>query len=148
MTHSASHPLWDDLDPVERLEDRLTLLNERIARLAMGLNADLDSPENIARILSRQVPDLQQPSAAPSAVLPGLASSAQHRQHNAWEELRGLLALRCDIMTEALNRKGVNTTLGIAEDVENRLARDGFKPGADGFHLLDKLQKLEKTLGN
>lgn len=143
MTHSASHPLWDDLDPVERLEDRLTLLNERIARLAMGLNAALDSAEDITRILNRQVPDLQQPSVA----LPGLASSSQHRQHNAWEELRGLLALRCEIMTEVLNHQGINATLGMAEDVENRLARDGFKPGADGFHLLDKLQKRVQTPG-
>lgn len=143
MTHASSHNRCDDLDPVERLEDRLTLLNERIARLAMGLNADLDSAEDIVRILSRQVPALQQPSAG---VL-GLASSAQHRQHNAWEELRGLLALRCDIMTEVLNHQGISATVEIAEDVENRLARDGFKPGADGFHLLDKLQKLEKTPG-
>lgn len=144
MTHPSSHTRCDDLDPVERLEDKLTLLNERIARLAMGLNANLDSAEDIVRILSRQVPGLQEPWTAPSA---GLASSTQHRQHNAWEELRGLLALRCDIMTEVLNHQGINATLEIAKDVKNRLARDGFKPGADGFHLLGELQKLEKTLG-
>lgn len=148
MTHSSSHPLWDDLDPVERLEDRLTLLNERIARLAMGLNADLDSAEEIVRILNRQVPDFQEPWTASSAAVPGLTSSAQHRQHNAWEELRGLLALRCDIVTEALNHQGINATVEMVEDVENRLAHDGFKPGADGFHLLEKLQKLDKMPGS
>lgn len=136
MTQPSSN--LTDLEPTERLEDTLTQLNERIARLAISLGADIDSSAAIFRILDRHVPVLQTP-VMPHTDAHGLRSTSDARLHNDWEELRGLLALRCDIVTDTLHDKGLKATTQIANHVEDRLTRDGFRPGADGFNLLDAL---------
>lgn len=138
---SISH--LTDLESMERLERTMTQLNERIARLSACLQADIDSPSAISRILNREIPVLQHP-VVEQVDEHGLHHSSAYRLHNDWEELRGLLALRYDIEADVLNDKGLKATTLMASHVENRLIRDGFKPGADGFDLLDQLQ--EKTM--
>lgn len=140
MTHPSSN--LTDLESSTRLEHTLTELNERIARLSMSLGADIACPAAILRILNRELPELQT-TITESADAHGLHSSATYRLHRDWEELRGLLALRCDIVTDTLNDKGLKATTLIATDVQERLTRDGFKPGADGFDLLNQLRQKQ-----
>jgi hypothetical protein len=140
MTHTFSN--LTDLESSERLENTLTELNERIARLAMSLGADIDSSAAVFRILNREVPALQH-LLTEAADAHGLHTSSHYRLHRDWEELRGLLALRCDILTDTLNDKGLQVTTQIASNVEHRLTRDGFKQGADGFDLFDSLNEID-----
>lgn len=127
-----------DSESTERLEDTLVQLNERIARLAMSLNADIDDSAAILRILNREVDGLQHPVHEP-ADAHGLHFSSEYRLQRDWEELRGLLTLRCHLLTDALHDKGLKATTLIAHHAEERLTREGFQPGADGFDLLAQL---------
>ncbi len=77
-------------DPVSRLGAKLEALNIRIARLAMLLGAPLN-PGHTRRILDRD------PSFFPQAS----ASSGERLQE--WEELRGLIVLRYEIITQAVD---------------------------------------------
>ena len=65
------------------------------------------------------------------------------RRHVQVQELRGLLVLRCELMTHMLQDYGREVTYQISEDVEEQMERHGFKHGADGFALLRLLEKAE-----
>lgn len=60
----------------------------------------------------------------------------RHAHPVAWEELRGLLNMRCDLMARALHELGLEVTRQLTVLVEQSVVRDGFSPGADGFHML------------
>lgn len=118
-----------------RSESELARLNERIARLALSLGVPLDTPADLQRLLDHASslfdPD---PQHWPQA------SDGQKRLRHELEELRGLLVMRCDLMTHLLNDLGLDVAFQISAEVEEWLQRQGFKPGADGFVLLRQLQ--------
>jgi len=115
-------------DHARRLGVELVELNERIARLAISLGARLGSEADVQRILDRDVASLR------GAHAPG--DAGRHAHQVAWEELRGLLNMRCDLMARALEDLGLEVTRQLTVLVEQSVVRDGFAPGADGFHML------------
>ena len=116
---------------VERTEATLRQLNIRIARLVLTLRLPLRTEEEFDQIMAGTHPLL--PTAA-------AADAGQKRVHQEVEELRGLMVLRCELMTRALNDLGLELTYQIATKVEEELQRDGFHAGADGFYLLRRLE--------
>jgi len=121
-------------EKVHRIEVNLAQLNARIARLAMVLKAPLESEEEMQRILSNDAEFLHAPE-------PGGSSGGDHRVRSEWQELRGLLVLRCDLMSHTLNELGLQLTQQITCNVEEQLEREGFKPGADAFFLHRRLNE-------
>lgn len=117
-------------EAIRRAEGMLEELNQRIARLALVLGVPLDDPLEFEKILNRQVHYLTLDAQTVSGL-----PSREHRLVREWEELRGLLVLRCDLMTENLNELGLASTMQITTHVESRLRQEGFTPGADGFDL-------------
>lgn len=118
-------------DQAQHLEQQFTSLNARIARLVMLLGARLESEADVQRLLGRRLPafaDMQQGPA------PG-----QRRLLQEWEELRGLVAMRCGLVTHTLEHLGLELTRQLTDLAEQDLLRQGFKPGADGFELLRHL---------
>lgn len=115
-----------------RIESSLADINTRIARLSRLLNASLETEEDIVKILKRDNPFLQ-PHATDTL------TQSEHRIVHEWEELRGLLVLRCDLMTHSFKDIGFDATLKMTVHVEERLVRDGFEPGAEGFDTLRDL---------
>ena len=107
-------------DPVSRLGAKLAALNTRIARLALLLGAPLDGPGHTRRILNRD------PSFFPSQSMPANSSGSEHRQARGWEELRGLIVLRYEIITQAVDGFGADPNAQVAVHVlvEEYLARD------------------------
>ena len=116
---------------VERTEAALRQLNARIARLVLTLRLPLHTEEEFDQIMAGTHPLL--PTGAAS-------DSGQKRVHQEVEELRGLMVLRCELMTRTLNNLGLELTYLIASKVEEELQRDGFRSGADGFYLLRRLE--------
>lgn len=114
------------------LAGSLEELNTRIARLSLFLEADIVSDDALDQIFERRIPQLQHPAFAAG---PNSMQSLERRQHNDWEELRGLLILRCEIMTNYIDEFGLETTRELAETAEAALEAHGFKPGADGLRL-------------
>lgn len=118
-------------DQAQQLEQRFASLNARIARLCLLLGARLDSEADVRSLLGRQLPVFE-------AVEPA-RGSVQHRLLREWEELRGLVAMRCELVAHTLDHLGLDLTRQLTELVEQDLLRQGFKPGADGFELLRHL---------
>lgn len=115
-------------DHVSRIEQSLLALNTRIAVLAHVLGADLGSEADVEHILKRDNAFFR--------LQGGLADTASDKRlKREWEELRGLLALRCDLMTQAVNELGLDATRGIALHVQAKRDKEGLKPDSDGFHL-------------
>ena len=112
-------------------------LNARIARLAMFVGASLSSQAEIQKIIHRQVPFYQTHVTAAGG---SAAHGASDRTAQEWEELRGLLVLRCNLMASMLNELGLPLTEQIVMQAEEHLERVGFKRGADGFALLPRQQ--------
>lgn len=103
---------------VERLSESIERLNARIARLAVALNVSLDKESDIERAL--------QCDAGP------VASGRQRRMQ---EELRGLLVLRYGMATSYTQKLGAEVTRDLFIYAEEKLQREGFRPGADGIDL-------------
>lgn len=118
-----------------RIGKSLADLNARIARLAMFVGASLKSEADIQKIVHREIPWLQQHATAPAA---DSTHRNEERVAHEWEELRGLLVLRCDMMAHMLNDLGLEVAEQIAAQAEEHLERVGFKRGADGFDLLPR----------
>lgn len=115
-------------------ESELVRLNERIARLSLSLGVPLETEQDLQRLLGHE--------ATLFSTAPGQAESAQHRRlRQELEELRGLLVMRCELMTHMLHDLGLDVTYQISATVEEWLQRQGFKPGADGFVLLQRLRE-------
>lgn len=115
-----------------RIESSLADINTRIARLSRLLNASLETDEDIVKILQRNNPFLR-----PHAT--NALSQSEHRIVHEWEELRGLLVLRCELMTHSFNDIGFDATVKMTVHMEERLVRGGFEPGAEGFDMLRDL---------
>lgn len=130
-------PTTDDttLHLLRQREGALFELNERIARLAMLLDAPLRTEEDLQRVLARELPVFNAPSH------PG---TDRRRTHGEWEELRGLLAMRCELMAQTLADLGLDATRQLTQLVEDRLARVGFTQGADGFVMLARLNRDDR----
>lgn len=121
------------LNSASRVENTLVEVNTRIARLAMSLNAPLVTDADIQSILNRESPFLQ-PHAKERISNP--FNHEEGRLIHQWEELRGMLVLRGELMTQSIKDLGLEVTLEINSGIKAELARDGFKPGADGFDML------------
>lgn len=130
-------------DQARRVEDSLTELNARIAVLAKVLGADLGSETDIEHILKRDHPFFRL-----SAGLSTTPSASDRRLKREWEELRGLLALRCDLMAQTVNELGLETTRHITLQVQARRDKEGLKPDSDGFHLRHRLTDLPSSHPN
>ncbi len=118
-------------DQAQQLEQRFASLNARIARLCLLLGARLENEADVQRLLGRQLPAFDDVEPA--------RGSAQHRLRREWEELRGLVAMRCELVAHTLEHLGLDLTRQLTDLAEQDLLRQGFKPGADGFELLRHL---------
>lgn len=84
-------------------------------------------------------------SAVPTLRQQGHVAEAGHAHvvaQRAWEELRGLMVLRCALVVHALETLGLGLTHQVTSQVELNLARKGIKPGADGFELHQQMERL------
>jgi hypothetical protein len=120
-------------DQAQLLEQQFASLNARIARLNLLLGVRLESQADVQRLLSRQLPAFQATGPAHSL------NQAQRRERQQWEELRGLVTMRCDLVAHTLAQLGLDLTRQLTDLAEQDLLRQGFKPGADGFELLRHL---------
>lgn len=129
----ALHPTASDLQSarVRRYGRAYADLNARIARLALLLGAPLANEHDIQMIVQRQAPNFKGHVSGDPAH-PG----ATGRRAQQWDELRGLLVLRCNMMAGMLNDLGLELTEQVVWQAEEHLVRVGFKRGADGFDLL------------
>ena len=133
---AADDPLTDK---ERRVGHALVELNERIARLAISLGARLESEADVQRILHRETEYLQPTTGAESSG----GDSDGRRHHREWEELHGLLNMRCDLMAHTLDDLGLDATRRLTTLVEQQLAREGFEPDSDGFLMHRWLNRLE-----
>ena len=117
-----------------RVESSLTELNARIGVLVKVLGADLGSEADIEHILNREHAFFRLSSGQSTAV-----SAGDRRVMREWEELRGLLALRCDLMAQAVSDLGLDTARQITLQVQARRDKEGLKPDSDGFHLRHRM---------
>jgi hypothetical protein len=129
-----SRPAAPELpDQAQHLEQQFSSLNTRIARLSLLLGVKLESETDVQRLLGRQMSVFTASGPADSL------NRAQRRERQQWEELRGLVAMRCDLVTHTLEHLGLDLTRQLTDIAEQDLLRQGFKPGADGFELLRHL---------
>ena len=103
---------------VERLSESIERLNARIARLATALDVSLEKDSDIERALQCDS-----------------AAAAGGRQRRMQEELRGLLVLRYGVTTRYTQKLGPEVTRDLFIYAEEKLQREGFRPGADGIDL-------------
>jgi hypothetical protein len=127
-----SDPVTDSLDALraQHVVDSLEAINARIARVLLLLRVRIDHESDLHGVLSRQHPDY-----VAAHQTQGPKTVRQQRQQRLWEELRGLLSLRCDLMASSLQSLGLSMTRDIADQVESDLVRGGFAPSASGFQL-------------
>lgn len=102
----------------QRLSTSIERLNARIARLAAALDVQLDKDSDIERALQRDA-----------------AVAGQGRERRMREELRGLLVLRYSVTTRYTQKLGAEVTRDLFICAEEKLLREGFRPGADGIDL-------------
>lgn len=115
-----------EVQRLQRMESSLEELNARIARLAIGLGVSLKNENELAGVIRQfQV----------QAELPELQSTPERRLAAKWTELRGLLVLRYGVERRFVDQVGATATRQLLVEAEERLARVGFEPGADGIDL-------------
>lgn len=123
-------------DTAQRTKDDLASVNTRIARLALILGVSLEEESNIQAVLNKE-------HGALSAHFPHRAQASHHQNARtrhlarALEELRGLLVLRYAMVKHAIQEEGLAVTLQIAVGATIATERKGFKPGMDGFDIVD-----------
>ena len=133
MHHPPINSALTAPEDLRRAEHSLEDVCERIARLSMSLGASLESLDDLEKILHRDLPFFSTHPVFSSARWP---MSDEPRVAREWEELRGLLLLRCDLMLHLLKSHDLETALCVATEVETHMQHEGFKPGADGFNLV------------
>jgi hypothetical protein len=126
-------------EKAHRFRTTLAAVNARIVLLAHLVGASLDTEGKIQQILDRSNPAFRQKAGQHTTMHSGHASRAAGR---AWEELRGLIVLRCDLVKNALEVLGLGLTYEITSQVEQALARKGIRPGADGFDLYLQMDRI------
>ena len=113
-------------------------INARIARLAIALGVSLQSDDEVTQVINRPksaVLTLERRTGVERRTGERASSSPDRRVAWQWEELRGLLVLRYGVERRYVDEVGVVATQHIMVEAEQRLERDGFKPGADGVDL-------------
>jgi len=103
---------------VQRLSASIERLNARIARLGVALDVALDQSAEVERVLQREA-----------------TPSSDPRQRRLREELRGLLVLRYDMASSYSAELGARVARDLFVYAEEKLQREGFRPGADGIDL-------------
>lgn len=126
----------------QRFESTLTAVNARIVFLAGLVGAQLDADGAVQHIFDRNNPAFRQ---AAMVQLEGHGGHAGRMTQRAWQELRGLMVLRCDMVTQALDELGLGLTHQITSQVESGLERKGIKRGTDGFDLHRRMDQLVKS---
>jgi hypothetical protein len=121
---------------LQRIEDQLTDINARIARLALALGVSLDNEHDIQAALTTLKPvDI----GTERRVMPdrrgGTRGGSDRRKGASRLELRGLLVLRYGAEVRYVEQVGAASTRRVMQAVEGRLAQRGFQPGSDGIHL-------------
>ena len=106
------------LEYAQRLSTSIERLNARIARLASALDVQLEKDGDVERALQRDA-----------------AAVGQGRERRMREELRGLLVLRYSLTTRYTQKLGAEVTRDLFICAEEKLLREGFRPGADGIDL-------------
>lgn len=141
-------------EKAQRFQGLLTAVNARIVFLAELVDVHLDAAGEVQHILDGDQPAFQQARLAAKAhggSGGGGGGGGQgrngHAKHRAWEELRGLIVLRSTLVAQALNTLGLRVTHQVTSQVELSLARKGIKPGADGFELLEQMERMAGALG-
>lgn len=129
-------------EKANRFEDALTAVNSRIVFLAGLVGARLESDGEVQHILDRDNAAFRLSAASRHGLHDGHASKVSQR---AWEELRGLMVLRCELVMHALEGLGLDLTHQITLQVERTLERKGIKPGADGFDLHLQMDRMLDT---
>jgi hypothetical protein len=115
-------------------------LSRRIARLCHRLGIQLKTEEDLRRILAREAEGFSEADRALAEFSSmGLGGHHPSREHLEREELRGLLAMRCELLTHTLQDWGLEATQTITAMSESELELEGFAPGSDGFTLLRQL---------
>ena len=102
----------------QRLSTSIERLNARIARLASALDVQLEKDGDVERALQRDA-----------------AGTGHGRERRMREELRGLLVLRYRVTTRYTQKLGAEVTRDLFICAEEKLLREGFRPGADGIDL-------------
>ena len=123
MTHEDHHPSGMPAHVVFHLGESMGQLSERIARLSIALGVSLHKDADMARVMSQ-----------PQHLGEG-QNASERRQSGRWRELRALLVLRYGLQKRCLDDAGAGVTRQMLSAHQDRMQRDGFKAGADGFHL-------------
>lgn len=127
------------LEKARRVADALTKLNARIARLALFLGVSLDVEADFQKVLAGDQDYFDRSLAT------GADGTQLRRLRQEWDELRGLMVLRCELMAHTLDDFGLEFAYQVATEVEKELEREGFRPGADGFDLLQRMKASRKS---
>ena len=120
-------------EDIKRMENALADVSTRIARLAMSLDAPIATLSDFESILNKEMPLLAQPAHTPGGDFPG---DTRPRLAREWQELRGLLLLRCDMVSQLVKSHDLHTATTVLAEIESKLASEGFQPGAQAFNLL------------
>lgn len=129
-------------EDIRRMENTLADVSARIARLAMSLDAPVATLSDFESILNKEVPELAQPAHTLTDAFPG---DGRQRLAREWEELRGLLLLRCDMVRHLVKSHDLHTATTVLAEIEAKLESEGFQPGAQGFNLLAYLSQTGQT---
>lgn len=132
-------------DHLKRVGASIEELNARIARLAIALGVQLDTPDSVERVIAeagtktRAEPPPGMPDRRAAAMdrraASSLRSSPDRRQTHKWVELRGLMVLRYGVERQNIENYGLNATRSLMTAASDHMTREGFKPGADGMDL-------------
>lgn len=133
-------------DHLKRVGASIEELNSRIARLAIALGLNLDTPQAVDQVMAES-------SVRAKAVLPAgeqdrragvpdrraaggsRSGGPDRRQAHTWVELRGLLVLRYGVERQTIENYGLDATRNLMTAASDHMTREGFKPGADGLDL-------------
>jgi len=132
-------------EDIRRTENSLADISARIARLAMAIDAPVATLNDIEAIMNKEVPLLAHHAYQATATLGG---SDQGRLTHQWEELRGLLLLRCDLVSQLIKSHDLHTATTVLTDIEAQLEREGFQHRALAFNLVRYLSQNSQADGS
>lgn len=138
MSTERRSPSIEWVDPTQRMTSSFEAMNMRIARIAIGLKVSLQTNDDILRVMHRP---LDPPVAQDRRLQPDRrqrergTTAGDRRVSHLWTELRGLLVLRYQLESTCAQDVGAVATRHMLLEAEVHLAKEGFKPGADGLDL-------------
>lgn len=132
-------------DHLKRVGASIEELNARIARLAIALGVNLETPDSVERVIAEagtKTRALPPPGMPDRRTRPtdrraanALRSGPDRRQTHKWVELRGLMVLRYGMERQNIEHYGLDATRSLMTAASDHMTREGFKPGADGMDL-------------